>query len=98
MSKRKKDRITRKDIREWSIDHGAEEALLADGFEDAFLGFTDGSWGKPQVAVYSRQRMIKVLIKRDKMTVEEAFEYLTFNVWGAYVGERTPTFIDEFIL
>ncbi len=30
---------------------------------------------------------------RDKMTEEEAVEYLEFNTVGAWVGEQTPVFV-----
>ena len=29
------------------------------------------------------------------MTYEEAMEYFTFNVTGAYVGENTPVFLED---
>jgi hypothetical protein len=30
------------------------------------------------------------------MSYEEAIEYFEYNVLGAYVGENTPIFIDNF--
>lgn len=68
-----------------------EECLLADGFELALIGVTEGS---NPVAVYDINRMLYVLVHRDEMTAEEAREYLDYNVINAYVGEKTPIFID----
>jgi hypothetical protein len=68
-----------------------EECLLADGFELALIGVTVGS---NPVAVYDTNRMLYVLVHRDEMTEEEAREYLDFNVINAYVGEKTPIFVD----
>lgn len=67
-----------------------EEALLADGFEDALIGHTQGM---NVVAVYDYDLCIDVLVKRDKMTIEDAVEHMSFNVVGAYVGEKTPIFV-----
>ena len=71
----------------------ADGALLADGFEEALLGF--GYQFNYPVAVYSRGRCMDILVKRDDMSYEEATEYFDFNVAGAYVGESTPIFLDD---
>ena len=67
-----------------------EEALVADGFEDALIGHTQGP---NLVAVYDYDMCVHVLMERDGMTCEEAVEYMDFNVTGSYVGEKTPIFI-----
>jgi hypothetical protein len=69
-----------------------EEALLADGFEDAFLG-PAVRCGRPTLASYSYTKAVQVLVSRDGMSDEEAQEYIDFNVTGAWVGENTPIFI-----
>jgi hypothetical protein len=68
------------------------EALLADGLEDAFIGYTVNHH-IPHVAVYDIDKCIEVLVTRDGMTHEDADEYLSFNTLGAYVGENGPIFI-----
>ena len=71
---------------------GTEQSVLsADGFDQAFLGVVF-EWGPPR-AVYSYEKCVNVLIERDKMTQEEALEYMEYNVVGAYVGEQTPIFV-----
>jgi len=71
-----------------------EGLLMADGFEDAFVG-VGRQFTKP-VAVYDREKCIDILITRDSMDFEEAEEYFEFNVQGAYVGEDTPIFMEKF--
>jgi hypothetical protein len=71
------------------------EALFADGFEDALLGFAS-VFTKGPVAVYDRAKCVEILVARDKMTHEEAEEFFSFNVEGAYVGEFTPAFLQRF--
>ncbi|MDG1950300.1 MAG: hypothetical protein P8J32_05815 [bacterium] len=66
------------------------EALLADGFEGALVGHTQG----PNiVAVYDYDLCIHILMDRDDMSCTEAIEFMEFNFVGAYVGEKTPVFI-----
>lgn len=66
--------------------------LFADGFDEAIIGFDTES----RRVVYSQQRMINILVC-DGMELEDAVEFLGFNVWSAYVGEHTPIFIIEVV-
>jgi len=68
-------------------------ALLADGFEDALVGF--GYQFNYPVAVYNRDKCIDILMNRDGMDDEEAIEFFDFNVAGAWVGESTPIFLES---
>lgn len=65
--------------------------LLADGFEDAFLGY--GKQFNNTVAIYDYDKCVEILQKRDGMTEEDAHEWMGFNVIGAYVGKFTPIFM-----
>lgn len=67
------------------------EALYADGFEDACIGFTTGPLN--QVAIYDRARCIDILMGRDGMSHEEAEEFFCFNTECVYVGENGPLFV-----
>ena len=69
-----------------------EGLLVADEFEDAFMGV--GNQFSQTVAVYNRDKCIDILIMRDGMDREEAEEYFEYNVQGAYVGENTPVFLE----
>ena len=66
-----------------------EEFLSADGFETAIIGVSEGK------LVYSVQRCIEILMIRDEMTYEDAIEYFDFNVRGAYMGEKTPIWVED---
>ena len=65
-----------------------DDILFADGLDEAIVGFDAMSW---QV-VYSIDKCIEVL-SRD-MTPDDAIEYLEYNTFNAYVGEKTPIWID----
>jgi hypothetical protein len=63
--------------------------LLADGFDDAIIGVYGSK------LVYSITKCLDILISRDKMSKDEAYEYFIFNVGDAYVGENTPIWVDD---
>lgn len=67
------------------------EAVVADGFEDAYIGYTYGM--SSAVAVYDYYRCISVLVSRDGMSPLEAVEFLDHNTVFAYVGQFTPIFL-----
>jgi hypothetical protein len=67
--------------------------LFADGFDDAIMG-VDLNSDVPRV-VYSVEKMVFILMRRDDMSEEEATEYLDFNVFQAYLGEGTPIYMNQ---
>lgn len=80
-----------------TVDDLAEEnpeALLADGFEDAFLG-VGCRCGQPSLAVYSYAKAVVILMFRDGMSYEDAVEYMEFNVIGAWMGPMTPIWLHD---
>jgi hypothetical protein len=72
-----------------------EELLSADGFENAVMGVYYERENGVYKLVYSRARCIQILMQRDGMTYEEAEEFFDFNVEGAYMGEKTPIYVDD---
>tara|TARA_Y100000593_G_scaffold11335_2_gene20234 strand:- start:5634 stop:5915 length:282 start_codon:yes stop_codon:yes gene_type:complete len=66
--------------------------LLADGFEDAFMGIVESNGSRPK-ALYNEDECVDILMERDGMGYDEAIEFFNFNVAGAYVGEYTPAFV-----
>ena len=67
----------------------SEQPLRADGFNQAIIG---NEYNTNRV-VYSIERMLQILIDRDGMSMEDAMEYFSFNIGGAYVGEMTPMYV-----
>ena len=65
-----------------------EDALVADGFDEAIIGIG----GRNSVVIYDTNKCIDILIEQG-MDICEAVEYFDFNVEGSYVGEFTPIFI-----
>jgi hypothetical protein len=67
--------------------------LFATGFNEAFMGV--GTQFNKELAVYSKDKVIKILMGNGDMTQDEAVEYFEFNVQGAWVGEGTPMFLEK---
>jgi hypothetical protein len=82
-------------MKEKIFDAYPEEVFLqADGFDKAIIGVYEDKWGNaPMRLVYSIRKCILILTK--EMSREEAKEYFYFNVIDAYMGEKTPIFIDD---
>jgi hypothetical protein len=68
------------------------DALLADGLEDALVGYTVNHH-HAHVAVYDVSKCVDILMARDGMTYDEADEFISINTLGAYVGESGPLFV-----
>ena len=63
-----------------------------DGYDQAIVGITDNGQ-----LVYSKERMVELMIETDsEINEEEAWEWLDYNCFGAYVGEQTPIFINTY--
>lgn len=73
------------------IARANEDALTADGFEDALIGYCERCGISP-VALYDYDKCISILMTRDGMAEEDAIEYFEFNSLGAHVGPHTPMF------
>lgn len=74
-----------------------QEILLCDGLEKAFVGVCY-RFGQSPIAIYDQNKILKIYQDRDGMTAEEALEFFEFNVLGAWVGDRTPAFINKISL
>ena len=68
-----------------------ENMIFFDGYEDALIGFLQ-RFGMEPLALYDRDKCIKILMERDGMDFHEAEEFFEFNSAGAWVGENTPAF------
>lgn len=71
-----------------------EEFLMADGFEDAIIGITSIK-GHDDIVCYDYEKCVEILLKDGDMTDETAREYMEYNVIGAYLGPRTPSFLRQ---
>jgi len=81
-------------IKDYILEHYADtdDVLFADGFDEAIIGFSPNDWR----VVYSRERCIEILMKDDDIPEEEDVDFLEYNTFNAYVGDKTPIWVDTF--
>jgi hypothetical protein len=63
--------------------------LFADGLDDAIIGVGERC-SQPNTVIYSYDKVIEILMQRDGMSFDDATEFFSFNIGGAWVGECTP--------
>jgi hypothetical protein len=68
------------------------DLLKLDGFDEAILGVVERIG--LQAICYDTHKVISILMR--DMSEEEAWEYYSYNMLGAYVGESTPVFLETF--
>jgi len=66
-----------------------DQTLYADGFEEAIVGID--YIASPARVIYDKNKMVEILME-EGMELDDAIEFLEYNVWNAYVGEGTPIY------
>ena len=84
---------------DWDVYDEEEGKLLFLGetpedFEDCIVGVMESFGGPPKVC-YDKAKVIRQLKKRG-MTTEDAMEWFSFNIIGAYMGEQTPVYLTRY--
>lgn len=67
------------------------EKLYPTEHKDAIVGIVE-RFGMNPIIVLDKMKIIRKLV-RDGMTEEEAEEFFSFNIVGAWMGEGTPAFV-----
>lgn len=80
-------------LREW-LSELDEEIMLFDNLDDAFIGLAHRQ-GQPTLAVYDWWLIIDVLMRDGIDDLEDAIEYLEFNIACAWFGPNTPLILER---
>jgi len=80
------------ELREKLAENFGDDLLFADTFDGAIIGVAIGH--DSERVVYDTRQMVEILLQEEDFTEEEAWEYLEFNTFGAYVGENTPIYVE----
>ena len=79
---------------DWANENYPDQAILiANGFEEAFMGVAVQF--NTHIPIFSKSKCIDILISHG-MSYEESVEFFDFNVQSAWHGPSTPAFIDIF--
>jgi len=79
------------ELREPFLRENEDVMLKVDGLDSAIIGI--GRQFTQQFFVYDYDKCVEVFMTRDDMSVEDATEWMEFNVVGAYMGPSTPAFV-----
>lgn len=75
-----------------------DELLKLKGYDFAILGVGDvwmTTGEKVERIIYSGDEILRHLMIEGDMDIDEAIEFISFNIEGAYVGPRTPIVVWE---
>ena len=75
-------------------EHFGDDLMFATNFDNAIIGVSMGISCGTKV-VYDAEKMARTLVVSEGMTYNEAWEYLEFNTFNAYVGDNTPIFVSK---
>jgi hypothetical protein len=83
-------------IDEWADENSSDDyrPLRIDGMDDCVVGYGERCSMQP-VLIYDTRLIISSLC-RDGMDEDEAWEWFSFNIAGAWMGEGTPIFLHYF--
>ena len=79
-------------IEDYNIHEFAEGAIILDGLDEAIVGITE-EFGNGRRILYSKDKILDILMKRDSMTHSEAEEFYDYNILGLYACEQNPVFL-----
>lgn len=76
-----------------AAEQGEFTVMFADGFDDAIVGLITRFGLESPIVLYDRAKMVQILTARDGMSEDDADEFISFNVEGAWMGPLTPAFL-----
>ena len=74
------------------INEYAEGSIILSDLDNAIIGIVEDFNGRR--ILYSKTKILNILMVRDGMTMEEAEEFYSYNILGLYAGEQNPVFLD----
>lgn len=74
------------------INEYAEDAVLLTGLDTAIIGIVEDFTGRK--ILYSKPKILNILMVRDGMTMSEAEEFYDYNILGLYASDLNPVFLD----
>ncbi len=69
------------------------DILLMDDFDDCVIGICN-RFGQDPIVAYDYNLVINKMVNEWEMDIDEALEYYEFNQIGAWVGDKTPCFVE----
>jgi len=68
----------------------SDDAVILDGFDDCVSGVGSIFPHTHIVLIYDVAKIIDSLMEKSGMELEEAMDFYSYNIEGAFLGEGTP--------
>lgn len=78
-------------IEELQTRYPDTEFLTADGFDEAIIGIDS----RTKRVIYSKEKILEILVEDHNMDRTEALEHFSSNIEGIYVGDKTPIYLES---
>ena len=69
------------------------DLLKYNGFDDATIGISLAQPNKEPSLIYDYDKCVEICLKDSDMSVEEAEEFVHFNLVNVFIGESNPIFM-----
>ncbi len=67
--------------------------IVLEGFEEALIGVGECVGVESPVMVYDYNKCLTVLMKQNNWDIEDAIEWMDYNVLSTHMGEANPVFV-----
>jgi hypothetical protein len=89
MKKKKSSNDIRSKLAEYN-----EEMVVLEGFDNAIIGVAH-QYGQPPVALYDIEKIVKIIMKEESCTKEEAEEFVHYNIVNAHFSDSNPIYMEK---
>ena len=80
------------ELREKLVENFGDDLMFADTFDGAIIGVATGR--DSELVVYNARQMVEILLQEENLAEEDAWEYLEFNTFCAYIGKNSPIYVE----
>lgn len=70
----------------------SDGAVMLDGLERAIIGIVEEFGNGPRI-LYSKDKIIEILMDRDGMDEQDAIEFYEYNILGLHAGKQNAVFL-----
>jgi len=69
------------------------DLLKYNGFDDAIIGISLAQPNREPSLIYDYDKCVEICLKDSDMSVEEAEEFVSYNLVNVFIGESNPIFM-----
>ena len=70
----------------------SEDIIYVSGLDEAIIGFDQNTWS----VVYSRSKVIDILMFNESLTPDQATQYATDNIFNSLSDYKSPIWVEDY--